>query len=47
LAGAQRSVPGIAAGQGIEFVGDVIYVPSDTTDFTPYLQQVLILARMF
>lgn len=27
--------------QGIEFVDDVIFVPADSTDLTPYLQQVL------
>lgn len=27
--------------KGVEFVQDPIYVPSDTTDFTPYLQQAL------
>lgn len=26
---------------GAEVVGDIIYAPSDTTDFTPYIQQIL------
>lgn len=26
---------------GIEPAGDVIYIPTDTTDFTPYIQQIL------
>jgi branched-chain amino acid transport system substrate-binding protein len=29
------------AAAGVTFVGDPIYAPLDTTDFTPYLQQVL------
>lgn len=29
------------AAYGVEFVGDVIYAPLETTDFTAYLQQVL------
>lgn len=29
------------ADAGIEFVGETIYFPSDTNDFTPYLQQAL------
>ncbi|HRE48727.1 MAG TPA: substrate-binding domain-containing protein [Aggregatilineales bacterium] len=32
---------GVLGGAGIEFVGAPIYAPLDTTDFTPYLQQVL------
>ncbi len=31
----------ILGGSGITFVSDPIYAPLDTTDFTPYLQQVL------
>lgn len=37
-AGAAQSILG---GAGISFVSDPIYAPLDTTDFTPYLQQVL------
>jgi branched-chain amino acid transport system substrate-binding protein len=37
-AGAAQAVLG---GAGIEFPNDVIYAPLETTDFTPYLQQVL------
>ncbi|MBI1280582.1 MAG: ABC transporter substrate-binding protein [Anaerolineaceae bacterium] len=37
-AGAAQAILG---GAGIEFNGDPIYAPLDTTDFTPYLQQVL------
>jgi branched-chain amino acid transport system substrate-binding protein len=29
------------AAMGAEIIGDVIYAPSDTTDFTPYIQQIL------
>jgi branched-chain amino acid transport system substrate-binding protein len=32
---------GVLGGAGINFVGDPILAPGDTTDFTPYLQQVL------
>jgi branched-chain amino acid transport system substrate-binding protein len=32
---------GVLGGAGISFVSDPIYAPLDTTDFTPYLQQVL------
>ncbi len=31
----------VLGGAGINFVSDPIYAPLDTTDFTPYLQQVL------
>ncbi len=37
-AGAAQAILGSA---GINFVSDTIYAPLDTTDFTPYLQQVL------
>lgn len=37
-AGAAQAILGAA---GINFVSDPIYAPLDTTDFTPYLQQVL------
>lgn len=37
-AGAAQAVLGSA---GIEFPNDIIYAPLETTDFTPYLQQVL------
>ena len=37
-AGAAQAILGAA---GLNFLGDPIYAPADTTDFTPYLQQVL------
>jgi branched-chain amino acid transport system substrate-binding protein len=38
---ASAAAAGVLASAGIEFVSDPIYAPLDTTDFTPYLQQVL------
>jgi len=38
---ASAGAAGVLASAGIEFVSDPIYAPLDTTDFTPYLQQVL------
>ncbi|MDX1993381.1 MAG: substrate-binding domain-containing protein [bacterium] len=32
---------GVLGSAGISFIADPIYVPAETTDFTPYLQQVL------
>lgn len=38
---ASAGAAGVLAGAGIEFVSDPIYAPLETTNFTPYLQQVL------
>ncbi len=38
---ASAAAAGVLAGAGITFVSDPIYAPLDTTNFTPYLQQVL------
>ncbi|MBE0691181.1 MAG: substrate-binding domain-containing protein [Anaerolineae bacterium] len=38
---ASAGAAGVLAGAGITFVSDPIYAPLETTDFTPYLQQVL------
>jgi branched-chain amino acid transport system substrate-binding protein len=38
---ASAGAAGVLAGAGIEFVSEPIYAPLETTDFTPYLQQVL------
>jgi branched-chain amino acid transport system substrate-binding protein len=38
---ASAAAAGVLASAGIEFVSEPIYAPLDTTDFTPYLQQVL------
>ena len=38
---ASAGAAGVLASAGITFVSDPIYAPLETTDFTPYLQQVL------
>jgi branched-chain amino acid transport system substrate-binding protein len=38
---ASAGAAGVLAGAGITFVSEPIYAPLETTDFTPYLQQVL------
>lgn len=38
---ASAAAAGVLASAGITFVSEPIYAPLDTTDFTPYLQQVL------
>ncbi|MEO8608054.1 MAG: substrate-binding domain-containing protein [Chloroflexota bacterium] len=38
---ASAAAAGVLASAGITFVSDPIYAPLDTTNFTPYLQQVL------
>jgi branched-chain amino acid transport system substrate-binding protein len=38
---ASAAAAGVLASAGITFVSDPIYAPLETTDFTPYLQQVL------
>lgn len=38
---ASAAAAGVLASAGISFVGDPILVPAETTNFTPYLQQVL------
>lgn len=39
--GSATALQATLGAKGIEFVQDPIYFPADTTDFTPYLQQVL------
>ncbi len=39
--GSAAAAQGTLGAGGITFTGDPIYAPEDTTDFTPYLQQVL------
>lgn len=39
--GTAAAFEGALMAKGVEFPRETVYVPSDTTDFTPYLQQVL------
>jgi branched-chain amino acid transport system substrate-binding protein len=38
---ASAAAAGVLAGAGITFLGEPIYAPLETTDFTPYIQRVL------